>query len=382
MFSTIVFFTAALIFSVLALHALFCLRWAHRLPPLAQPLAHRPRVSIVFAARDEEERAEQTIRHLLVQEQIDFEIIPVDDRSKDRTGEIFTRLAREDARVKPQRVEVLPEGWLGKCHACHLGAQHASAHADDWLLFTDADCWLKPDVIARAIRVAQAEEVDHITLTPGVAPETIPAEGWHLAFLMAVASWIAGVNRDKPGAHLGVGAFNLVRAKTYRAFGGHETLRLTVVDDVKLGLLVRRAGGRTRAFIGGDDVECHWGVTVRQMVRIMEKNFFAAADYRMSAALGGGPLALALWGASMIGPFTGTFLGWAACLSLLLSALPAMVIARRLRWPARGALFTPFAFAAVYYAVLNSTFATLRQGGIRWRDTFYSLEVLRKGNMR
>jgi hypothetical protein len=34
------------------------------------------------------------------------------------------------------------------------------------------------------------------------------------------------------------------------------------------------------------------------------------------------------------------------------------------------------------YALLNSTFVTLRRGGIRWRDTFYSLETLRTGNVR
>jgi len=66
------------------------------------------------------------------------------------------------------------------------------------------------------------------------------------------------VNRDRPKAYLGMGAFNLVRAAAYRQCGGYEALRLTVLDDVKLGLLLRRAGKRTRGFIGGDDTECHW----------------------------------------------------------------------------------------------------------------------------
>ena len=84
------------------------------------------------------------------------------------------------------------------------------------------------------------------------------------------------MNRDRPGAYLGMGAFNLVHAPAYRACGGYEALRLTVVDDLRLGLLLRRAGKRTRGFIGGDDAECHWGTTVRGMVKIMEKNYFAA----------------------------------------------------------------------------------------------------------
>src|SRR5207344_3301536 len=155
--------------------------------------------------------------------------------------------------------------WLGKCHACHVGAGHATG---DWILFTDADCWLTPGVIARALQVAEREGVDHVTLTPGFNSPRLGARAYHLAFLITLADWFAGVNRDKPKAHLGMGAFNLMRADIYRACGGYEALRLTVVDDIKLGLLVRRAGGRTRAFIGGDDVECHWGVTVPSMIKI------------------------------------------------------------------------------------------------------------------
>ena len=194
---------------------------------------------MVVAARDEEARIEETVRHLLAQRGVAVEVIVVDDRSTDRTGEILRRLASEDARVQVKRVESLPDGWLGKCHACHVGA---SAATGEWILFTDADCWLKPDVIARALRVADREAADHITLTPGVAAETLGARAWHLAFLTRLASWISGVNRDRPNAYLGIGAFNLVRASAYRECGGYEALRLTILDDVKLGLLLHRAG--------------------------------------------------------------------------------------------------------------------------------------------
>jgi hypothetical protein len=34
------------------------------------------------------------------------------------------------------------------------------------------------------------------------------------------------------------------------------------------------------------------------------------------------------------------------------------------------------------YALLNSTSVALRQGGIRWRDTFYPLDSLREGTVR
>src|SRR5436190_58083 len=161
------------LFVLTTVGALFHLRWVHRLP--RQPVANAevaPRVSVVIAARDEAARIESTVRHLLAQQGVALEIIVADDRSADQTGAILQRLAAEDGRVKPCRIEALPEGWLGKCHACHVGAGRATG---DWILFTDADCWMKPDVIARALAVAGRQNVEHVTLTPGVAPETAGA---------------------------------------------------------------------------------------------------------------------------------------------------------------------------------------------------------------
>src|SRR6185436_11101474 len=161
----------------------------------------------------------------------------------------------------------------------------ASVATGDWILFTDADCWLKPDVIARALHVAERDGADHVTLVSGLAAGSVGLKASHLMFLISLANWFSGVNRDRPKSFLGIGAFNLVRAAAYRQCGGYEALRLTVLDDVKLGLLLRRAGKRTRAFIGGDDVECHWGTTAWGTVKIMEKNYFATVDYRTGLVL-------------------------------------------------------------------------------------------------
>ena len=42
----------------------------------------------------------------------------------------------------------------------------------------------------------------------------------------------------------------------------------------------------------------------------------------------------------------------------------------------------PFMFPVFLYTLLNSTFVTLRQCGICWRETFYPLKTLRAGNVR
>jgi glycosyltransferase involved in cell wall biosynthesis len=375
-------------FLAMTLAALWHLRWVRRLPALealtpAAGFAAAPggqiRCSVVIAARDEEARIEQTIRHLLAQRGVEAEFIVVDDRSTDRTNEILQRLAQQDARVHVKRVDVLPDGWLGKCHACHVGASTATG---DWILFTDADCWLKPDVIARAVRLAERDGADHVTVTPGTRLESLGARAWHLLFLTSLLNWFSRVNRDRPKSYLGLGAFNLLRTAAYRQCGGYEALRLTVLDDVKLGLLVRRAGKRTRAFLGVDDVECHWGNTVRSMVKIMEKNCFAAVDFRLELSLGGSAAMILVFAILLVGFLSGTVSGLVAGLSPLSLILPAAILAKRIGWSWPCAVYVPFMFPVFFYALLNSTVLTLRQGGIRWRDTFYPLDTLRAGNVR
>jgi glycosyltransferase involved in cell wall biosynthesis len=334
---------------------------------------------VVIAARDEETRIEGTVRRLMAQREVEVEFFIVDDRSLDRTGEILRALAKEDARVKFKRVEVLPDGWLGKCHACHVGA---SAATGDWILFTDADCWLKPDVIARAMQLAERDGADHVVVSPRVDSKSTAGRAWHLLFLTSVSHWFSGVNRDRPKAHIGSGAFNLVRTTAYRQCGGYEALRLTVWDDVKLGQLLVRAGKRTRAFLGVDDVECHWGTTVWSMIKLVEKNNFAAMDFQLGLPLALSAAVILFFVIVVLGLMSGTAAGLAAALSPLTLILPASLLARRVGWPWPCAVFVPFMVPVFLFAMLNSVWVTLREGGVRWRDTFYSLETLRSGTVR
>jgi len=358
-------------------------RWAQPLPPLdalpAPGAAATPRVSIVVAARDEAAGIEAALRGFLAQRGVAIEVIVASDRSADDTGAIVRRLAAEDPRVRLVEIATLPERWLGKTHALHLGAQAA---AGDWLLFTDADCHLSPDVIARALRIAARDGVDHVALTPAPIQATLGGYAWHYVFLAGLIDWFARANQDAPGGYVGFGAFNLVRASTYRAFGGHEALRLTVLDDVRLGLLVRRAGGKCRGFLGGSDTRCHWGTTLGQGIRLTEKNYFAAVHYSGALAWGIGIFVGLLWIGVAIALASATVLGLVAVLAGGLLALPAIVFARRLQWPIGAAFLAPFVHSLAAYAVVRSAFLTWRRGGVQWRDTFYPLAELRDGAVR
>jgi hypothetical protein len=118
------------------------------------------------------------------------------------------------------------------------------------------------------------------------------------------------------------------------------------------------------------------------MIKIMEKNYFAALDYRTEVVVAGSVFVGLISSVLVLGLISGTVAGLGAALSPLTLILPATLLTRRLGWSWRVAIYVPFMFPLFLYILLNSTCVTLRQGGIRWRETFYPLEILRAGNVR
>jgi len=135
------------------------LPWLDDSPPAQNE--HCPSVSVLFAARDEEQKLPEALNTLLMLDYPKLEIVAVDDRSSDETDGILDDAAKRDPRLKVVHIEKLPEGWLGKPHALQQGYEVSNS---EWLLFTDADVQFLPDTIRRAITLARAKQLDHLTL--------------------------------------------------------------------------------------------------------------------------------------------------------------------------------------------------------------------------
>ena len=73
----------------------------------------------------------------------------------------------------------MPDDWLGKPHACHVGAECARG---DWILFTDADAWMTERLVARAVAAAREQRADHVCLFPGQRDASLPARATMLNF--------------------------------------------------------------------------------------------------------------------------------------------------------------------------------------------------------
>lgn len=336
-----------------------------------------PSLSVVFAARNEAATVGQAARSLLAQDYPALVVVAVDDRSTDGTGEILDALAREDARLRVVHVRELPAGWLGKNHALQTAADSVSS---EWLLFTDADVVFGPDALRRAVALAWSGGVDHLTLAPDVLTETFGERVFLTMFTLGFALHAppSSVLNPRRKASVGVGAFNLVRADAFRSIGGLRRLALSVDDDMRLGEALKFCGYRNGVCLGRDAVSVRWQVGLGGMIRGLEKNFFAALDFRLGLVLIG---VFGLWTVGVM-PWVGLCVGrwWqrAVCAAGVASVV-AMIGATRgqsgLKW--YHALFLPIGAAAMIAALLRSVAVTLWNGGIRWRDHDYPLAALK-----
>jgi hypothetical protein len=219
-------------------------------------------------------------------------------------------------------------------------------------------------------------------LGPAIDGQSFAARSATAAFGATMLPLLAAANSDFKHGGVGIGAFNLVRRSAWEALGGHEKLKLEIVDDIGLGRLLARGGFRTRAAFAGHEVVADWARTLRGVPRALEKNMFAQMGYSLPKALFFSLAALVYWIAPFAGALVGGWAGWTA-FAAMFCTIPAGVMGARVTGSGLlPALLSPLFFFALPWAMLNSTFVTLARGGVRWRDTFHPLAELRAGRLR
>ncbi|HEV8600270.1 MAG TPA: glycosyltransferase family 2 protein [Gemmatimonadales bacterium] len=343
--------------------------------------AGAPLVSIVVAARDEARGIEAAARSLLTQRYPAFEIVAVDDRSTDATGEILERLARADPRLRVIHVRELPKGWLGKNHGLSVGA---AAARGEWLLFTDADVVMAPETLARAVGFAERRGLDHLAVLPDIRLPGLLLSAFGTGFICwgtaILRPWKA---RDpRSWRFVGIGAFNLVRAAAYRRAGGHEPIRLRPDDDLKLGKILKRSGARSDFLLGKGLISVEWYHSVPEAIDGLMKNTFSVVEYRLLPMLAGVPLYLV----GGLGPLAAFGFGsgplrWIAAAAVT-SQLGIMLFGTRESGaPRRVALLYPVVALLFAWIILRALVLNLAQRGIVWRGTFYPLAELRRNKV-
>jgi len=338
-----------------------------------------PGISLLFAARDEEAKLPDALETLAELDYPQLEVIAVDDRSQDATGKLIDEFAKKHPRFHAVHVTDLPSGWLGKPHALQ---QAYEASSGEWLVLTDADVKFERSVLRRAIALAQQDQLDHLTLIANVEMhdfwETVALTFFGLAFYLGNAPH--RVSNAKSAAYMGVGAFQLLKRSVYERIGTHRKLAMEVVDDMKLGKLVKLGGFRSGVAIAEEFVSVRWHSGLGNVIRGVTKNFFAVFGYNLAFA------ALILIGVVTLQlvPFVGVFVahGWTrvfyALAMLIMLGMHAGVDLANGVSPLY-ALTHPVGALLLCYMIVRSVAVTLWRGGVTWRGTFYPLKELKKG---
>jgi glycosyltransferase involved in cell wall biosynthesis len=346
-----------------------------------------PSVAIIVAARDEARHLEHALESVLALDYPRSEVIVVDDRSTDETPAILARMVERNRvrgsgpALRVVRIDALPEGWLGKTHALHRGASSTTA---ELLLFTDADIVYEPTALARAARLMRDAKLDHLALGPDLVVPTIPlslAIGYfQLGFVILFRPWAAPNPRSK--AHIGIGAFNLVRADTYARAGGHAPIALRPDDDVKLGKLLKTHGARQALADAGGFVRVEWYRNFRELARGLRKNSFAGLEYSIARFIG----AIAVTLLVNVWPFIAVMVTHGATrivnalVALVLVALYAFTTTVHRNRPWLAPLY-PIAALLFLWVLVDAVVRTLASGGIEWRGTRYDLDALRSNRV-
>jgi glycosyltransferase involved in cell wall biosynthesis len=335
-----------------------------------------PSVSVIIPARDEARIIESTVRALLAQTYPSLEIIVVNDRSTDATGEILARI--DDPRLTVVSGEEPPPGWLGKPWALHEGSRHARG---ELLLFIDADVQYSPDAVAAAVARLERSGKAMLALLPHFEMHgfwehvAMPNLAFFAFALMPL--WLSNRTRLAQLA-VGGGPGNLVRRSAYDAAGGHEALRDAVVDDVAMARLIRR-GGHPTEVVRADEgfVSLHMYHGLREIVDGFTKNMFSVfgRSYIVATAIAivslvGNVLPLVL-------ACTGDPISIA---TLVVTSLTRVILFRSLRFRMDNAIFGNAPMVLLWsFILMRSMWTTGIRRRLHWRGRTYDAGTTRFG---
>lgn len=355
---------------------LACRVWveAARAPhlPLAPPESGQdlPLVSLLLPARNEADRMlAACVRSLLAQDYPRCEIIAVDDRSTDGTGDLLRALAGEcNGRMTVLSGVPPPDGWVGKQHALMQAARSARG---EWLLAVDADALYEPTVVRDAVCRARALRLDALSLLPRVG-----AGDFWVSVMFPVGVWallVAAPPRrvNRPGTMTGLawGGFFLWHRAAFDAVGGYASVRGETSEDTKLAAYLKRRGFRLRVELAMDRLYTPMYPTFGDLWRGALKNVYCGPVATPLVATG-----LALLGVlpAAVVPIACLRHAWALALlggaSWLLSACALVPVYRMHRIAPWRAVFGPLGAALCVAQMFWATWLIAITGrGIEWR---------------
>jgi len=350
------------------------------------PLESFPKVSIIIAARNEEEALPAALESILAIEYPDFEIVLVDDDSQDRTGAIADQWAANPAargRLRIYHNKQLPPNWRGKVHALQLAASAASG---EWILATDADMVFHPSIL----RVAMSYALERGVRLLSIVPEFEFVSFWEKVVLPAFSFLISSlfplrlVNDPTSSRALAAGAFILMKREELNALGGYARLRNVLIEDLRMAELFKRHGRRVYLAASRGLLRTRMYSSGGEMFEGLSRSAFEGSGFSVPKILGAVFLANLLavfpWVVLMARILRDLWVGGIAVrdpvvlVALLACALASLVylsFIRHFRVPVLYVFALPLATLFYSCVAINSTFAGVMGGGVPWKGRRY-----------
>lgn len=245
-----------------------------------------PGVSVIIPARNEERNLELLLSDLLKQSIRPLEIICVDDASEDHTASVAQKYG-----VRLISVQNKPDDWIGKTWACQCGAKASSG---ELFLFLDADVRLSRNGIFKLLS-ANAAYGSTISVQPYHRTETNYEQLSLIFNLVQIAANGTALPRPNP---LGLyGPVILISRTDYNAVGGHNVVKSSIVEDVALGIQLKKSGLPYRVFVGDHDIAFRmYENGLKSLLEGWTKNLASGAEKTPPQIL----LLVVLWIASLI----------------------------------------------------------------------------------
>lgn len=341
-----------------------------------RPASQWPSISFIIPACNEEETVREALMTFRDLDYPNYEIVAINDRSTDDTGRILDDLKSQIPMLRVVHNDHLPEQWLGKVHAMHLGTQQATG---DFLVYIDADVHLSPDALKKVMSLAVEKELDHLTILPGTRKGTYGLECLLSAFagFFVLLTGAGAVNRGNRKKYVGAGAFMMVRRSLFDKTEGWPWLSLEIADDVGLAYMMNRHGAKSFVLQGKNDLKLEWYPDVPGMIQGLEKNVFAVVcRFSVLRACTIVAAVSLYWLSPIIALFTSA---WPFGVMVLFTNVLTALLGPRMTDKRLPSIFGWFCIPILIYIVIRSSLFTTRQQGIIWRGTHYPMDQLRKG---
>lgn len=239
-----------------------------------------PFVSVLVPARNEESKIGRCLDSLLAQDYPNYEIVVIDDRSTDRTGEIIEAYARRDSRIKFVKGKDAPDGWIGKCNALAHAVGYASG---DWYIFTDADTCHTKNSVKDAVSYAVSNKADLVSFIP---MQELGSFWERLIMPVLLNSFLLGdpfhaVNNPNAKLAYAYGQYIICRRSSYDAVGGHQSVRDEIVEDHAIGRVFKDKGYKILVADGNTLYSVRMYTNLETMWQGWTKNLYSLIDSRV-----------------------------------------------------------------------------------------------------